>query len=94
MGGSGVISVASNVFPAYFAKTTHLALDRDIKKASKMQLDALPLISALFCEVNPIPVKKAMEIRGCCEGELRLPLTDMTDENAKKLQNILKCFPL
>lgn len=59
-----------------------------------MQLDALPLISALFCEVNPIPVKKAMEIRGCCEGELRLPLTEMTDENAKKLQNILKCFPL
>ena len=94
MGGSGVISVASNVFPAYFAKTAHLALDGDIKQASKMQLDALPLISALFCEVNPIPVKKAMEIRGCCEGELRLPLTDMTDENAKKLQNILKCFPL
>ena len=94
MGGSGVISVASNVFPAYFAKTAHLALDGDIKQASKMQLDALPLISALFCEVNPIPVKKAMEIRGYCEGELRLPLTDMTDENAKKLQNILKCFPL
>ena len=94
MGGSGVISVASNVFPAYFAKTAHLALDGDIKKASKMQLDALPIISALFCEVNPIPVKKAMEIRGYCEGELRLPLTDMTDKNAKKLQNILKCFPL
>ncbi len=94
MGGSGVISVASNVFPAYFAKTAHLALDGDIKEASKMQLDALPLISALFCEVNPIPVKKAMQLRGFCGGKLRLPLTEMTDANAKKLRDILERFPL
>lgn len=93
MGGKGVISVASNVFPAYFAKMTHLALDGDMKAASKMQLAALPLISALFCEVNPIPVKKAMQIKGFCSGKLRLPLTELTPKNTQTLQTILAHFP-
>lgn len=93
MGGKGVISVASNVFPAYFAKMTHLALDGDMKAASKMQLEALPLISALFCEVNPIPVKKAMQIKGFCSGNLRLPLTELTPKNTQTLQALLAHFP-
>lgn len=93
MGGKGVISVASNVFPAYFAKMTRLALDGDMKAASKMQLEALPLISALFCEVNPIPVKKAMQIKGFCGGNMRLPLTPLSSANERKLHEALQSFP-
>lgn len=93
MGGKGVISVASNVFPEYFAKMAHLALEGDMKAASAMQLTALPLISALFCEVNPIPVKKAMQIKGFCNGKLRLPLTPLSSANEQKLQEALQSFP-
>ena len=92
MGGLGVISVASNVCPKYVSDMTHYALDGEWEKARKMQLALLPLISALFCEVNPIPVKKAMEIKGYCTSKLRLPLTDLTQSNAEKLAKILADF--
>lgn len=92
MGGLGVISVASNVCPKYVSDMTHYALDGEWEKARKMQLALLPLISALFCEVNPIPVKKAMEIKGYCTSKLRLPLTDLTQSNAEKLSKILADF--
>lgn len=92
MGGLGVISVASNVCPKYVSDMTHYALDGEWEKARKMQLALLPLISALFCEVNPIPIKKAMEIKGYCTSKLRLPLTGITQNNAEKLAKILADF--
>lgn len=92
MGGLGVISVASNVCPKYVSDMTHYALDGEWEKARKMQLALLPLISALFCEVNPIPIKKAMEIKGYCTSKLRLPLTSLTQNNAEKLAKILADF--
>ena len=92
MGGLGVISVASNVCPKYVADMTHCALDGEWEKARKMQLALLPLISALFCEVNPIPIKKAMAIKGYCTSKLRLPLTSLTPNNAEKLAKILADF--
>lgn len=92
MGGLGVISVASNVCPKYVGDMTHFALNGEWEKARKMQLALLPLISALFCEVNPIPIKKAMEIKGYCTSKLRLPLTDLTQSNAEKLSKILADF--
>lgn len=92
MGGLGVISVASNVCPKYVSDMTHYALDGEWEKARKMQLALLPLISALFCEVNPIPVKKAMEIKGYCTSKLRLPLTDLTQSDVEKLAKILADF--
>lgn len=92
MGGLGVISVASNVCPKYVSDMTHYALDGDWERARKMQLALLPLISALFCEVNPIPIKKAMEIKGYCTSKLRLPLTSLTQSNAEKLAKILADF--
>lgn len=92
MGGLGVISVASNVCPKYVSDMTHYALDGEWEKARKMQLALLPLISALFCEVNPIPIKKAMEIKGYCTSKLRLPLTSLTQSNAEKLAKILADF--
>ncbi len=92
MGGLGVISVASNVCPKYVSDMTHYALDGEWERARKMQLALLPLISALFCEVNPIPVKKAMELKGYCTSKLRLPLTDIMQSNAEKLAKILADF--
>lgn len=92
MGGLGVISVASNVCPKYVSDMTHYALDGEWERARKMQLALLPLISALFCEVNPIPIKKAMEIKGYCTSKLRLPLTSLTQSNAEKLAKILADF--
>lgn len=93
MGGSGVISVASNVCPAYFSRMAHLAQSGNTKEAAAMQLDVLPLISALFSEVNPIPVKKAMSLKGFCSDALRLPLTPLSPHNTQLLQSLLPLFP-
>ena len=92
MGGVGVISVASNVVPKYVSTMTSLALKGDMKGAVDMQLALLPLVRALFCEVNPIPVKKCAEIIGLCHGELRLPLTEMTEKNCAILESVLQGF--
>ena len=92
MGGMGVISVVSNAAPRFTAEMTSAFLSGDLKKAAKMQLDMLPLVRALFSEVNPIPVKKAMQLRGLCNGILRLPLTEMTAENAAKLEKLMPAF--
>lgn len=92
MGGVGVISVVSNVFPAYIAQMTDTALSGDFKTASKMQLDILPLVKAMFSEVNPIPIKKASAIMGLTNGILRLPLTEMSEENSARLENLMTQF--
>ena len=92
MGGMGVISVASNVAPKFTSEMTSAMLDGDLGKAAAMQLGMLPFVRALFSEVNPIPVKKAAQLKGLCNGIVRLPLTEMTEENAAKLAAMLPDF--
>ena len=89
LGGLGVISVLSNVKPEYTHNIVQNFFDGDIQKATKMQLDALPLIRALFSEVNPIPVKAALNIQGYNFGTPRLPLTPMTVEKMVVLKQAL-----
>ena len=86
LGGIGVISVLSNVMPEYTHHMVQNFLDGNINIATQMQLNALPLIHALFSEVNPIPVKAALNILGYSYGIPRLPLTPISEEK----QNILK----
>lgn len=89
LGGSGVISVLSNVAPVETQAMTMAALAGDFDTASALQLQLLPLINLLFCEVNPIPVKAAMKLIGYDCGECRLPLTQLTDGNYEKLKKLL-----
>ena len=89
MGGKGVISVLSNVAPAQTHKLTQLCLEGKFDEASRLQIDYMPLIKALFCEVNPIPVKKAMELLGWQVGEVRLPLVGVTAEHEALLHREL-----
>ena len=89
MGGSGVISVLSNVMPAQTHEMCARFFEGDIAGAAKLQMDYLPLINALFSEVNPIPVKAAMAAMGWCENYLRLPLTQMEPEHWEKLRTLM-----
>ncbi|MBD5092169.1 MAG: 4-hydroxy-tetrahydrodipicolinate synthase [Clostridiales bacterium] len=89
MGGEGVISVASNVCAEYVTAMTRAFMSGDLQKASVMQRDMLPLVRALFSEVNPIPVKYAAYLKGFCDGSLRLPLTEISEENARKLEELI-----
>lgn len=86
LGGSGVISVLSNVAPKYTHDICQTWFDGDVKASAKLQLDAIPLIRALFSEVNPIPVKAAMNMLGYCENILRSPLTPMEEAHAEVLK--------
>jgi 4-hydroxy-tetrahydrodipicolinate synthase len=90
LGGSGVISVLSNVLPKETSQMCHKFFDGDIEGALKMQLDYLPLINALFCEVNPIPVKAAMAAMGFGEDYLRLPLTPMEDAHKQNMLTLMR----
>ncbi len=89
LGGIGVISVLSNVMPEYTHTMVQKFLDGYIDIATKMQLDAIPLIKALFSEVNPIPVKAGLNLLGYNYGIPRLPLTKMTEEKESILKNEL-----
>ena len=89
-GGAGVISVLSNLMPRETSEMCHRWFRGDIAGSLKMQLDYLPLINTLFCEVNPIPVKAAMAAMGFCENYLRLPLTPMEPEHAEKLFALMR----
>ncbi len=90
VGGSGVISVLSNVLPRQTVEMCDKYFAGDVKGAAKMQLDYMPLINALFCEVNPIPVKAAMAAMGFCENYVRLPLTPMEDAHREKLLALMR----
>lgn len=92
MGGKGVISVLSNVAPQQTHDICSLYFEGRVQESCALQLKAVPLVEALFCEVNPIPVKKAMELKGFCGGTLRLPLTEMEAENAQRLEREMKKF--
>lgn len=92
LGGIGVISVLSNVAPKETHDMVMKFLDGDIKGAAKIQIDAIPLISALFCEVNPIPAKAALNMMGMNVGPLRMPLSEMEDSNKEILAKAMKDF--
>ena len=94
MGAKGVISVLSNIAPQQTHDICAKYLEGKVTESAQMQLDALDLVSALFCEVNPIPVKKALNLMGREAGGLRRPLTEMEDENAKKLEKAMKEYGL
>mgnify|MGYP001054222554 CR=1 FL=1 len=92
MGGIGVISVLSNIAP----KETHEICEKffagDVEGSCKLQTKSVELCNALFCEVNPIPVKKALELMGMGDGFLRMPLTEMDEANVPKLEKAMKDF--
>ena len=88
LGGQGVISVLSNVCPAETLAMTQAALAGDFDTAAALQCQLLPLIELLFCEVNPIPVKAAMQVIGYDCGGCRLPLTQLQQENMQKIQKV------
>lgn len=90
IGGKGVISVLSNVAPRETADMCQAFFDGNIKKAAELQLKYIELVDALFCEVNPIPVKAAVSAMGFSENTLRLPLTCMEPENEEKLLAAMK----
>ena len=90
LGGKGVISVLSNVLPQETHDITELCLNNNYTDAAALQLKYLKLINALFCEVNPVPVKTAMAEMGWCDIEMRLPLCEMEDANKAKLIAAMK----
>ena len=92
LGGKGVISVLSNIAPQQTHDICQTYFDGDVKKSCKLQLEAIPLIDALFCEVNPIPVKKAVELQGRDTGVLRRPLTEMEPQNAERLEKAMDAY--
>ena len=92
LGGKGVISVLANVAPKETHDMVQKYLDGDVVGAREIQIKAIPLCEALFCEVNPIPVKKAVELMGLCEGNLRMPLTELEAEHTEQLKKAMTGF--
>lgn len=90
MGGKGVISVLSNVAPRQTHEICASFFRGDVETSRRMQLEALPLINALFCEVNPIPVKAALNLMGKEVGPMRLPLTTMEEQNQERLAKAMR----
>ncbi len=90
LGGKGVISVLSNLLPAETSQMCHLFFEGKTEQSAQMQLAYMPLIRALFSEVNPIPVKAAMAAMGYCENRLRLPLTPMEEAHYHVLLEEMK----
>ncbi len=90
LGGKGVISVLSNPLPKKTSEMTALLLKGDYKGGAQIQLELLPLINALFCQVNPIPTKAAMSAMGYGENMVRLPLTPLEEQFEEKLFGLLK----
>jgi 4-hydroxy-tetrahydrodipicolinate synthase len=92
LGGCGVISVLSNVAPAQTHEIVASYLAGDVQKSCALQLQAIDLIDALFCEVNPIPVKTAMNLMGKEVGPLRMPLSKMGEAHAQRLEKAMKAY--
>jgi 4-hydroxy-tetrahydrodipicolinate synthase len=92
LGGKGVISVIANVAPKKTHDMVAKYLAGDVKGSLEIQLKSLDLCDALFCEVNPIPVKKAVELMGFCGGTLRMPLTEMEEAHAAKHEKAMKDY--
>lgn len=90
LGGKGVISVLSNVMPKYTHDMTKKYFEGNVEQATKMQLDVIDLIDALFIEVNPIPVKYALNLMSFDFGKPRLPLIELSDKNKKLMEEVMK----
>lgn len=90
LGGKGVLSVLSNIAPRQTHDIVYKFLEGDVKGSLELQKKFIPLIDALFCEVNPIPVKKAVELIGLCAGRMRMPLTEMEPQNVLRLVAAMK----
>lgn len=89
LGCKGVISVVANILPAFTHNLTNEAIKGNIIKSREMQMEIFDLIEALFCDVNPIPVKFAMSRLGMCFERYRMPLTDLSNENKKRILEII-----
>jgi 4-hydroxy-tetrahydrodipicolinate synthase len=94
LGGSGVISVVSNIIPQEMKALCQKWFDGDIKECRRLHEKYLKLMKIMFCEVNPIPVKTAAEIMELCSAEMRLPMCPIGEENRKKMENLLKQYNL
>lgn len=94
LGGKGVISTVANIVPKEMSDLTAACLKGDWEQGRKVQLKLLPLIRAVFIETNPIPIKTALSVMGKCPGDLRLPLTPMSEGNLKKLRQTMTDFGL
>lgn len=94
MGGLGVISVVANIAPRAMHDMCRLFFEGDVAGAARLQRETYPLFENLFSEVNPIPVKKAVNLLGMHAGPLRMPLTEMEPEHAEKLRQAMKDFGL
>ena len=90
LGGKGVISVVANIMPEETHNICEYFLNGDAVKACKLQLDMLELINNLFIEVNPVPIKTAMNVLGYSAGKLRMPLVDMEEKNLETLKKSLE----
>ena len=90
LGGKGVISVLSNVMPKYTHDMTYKYFNGEVEEACKMQLEVIDLIDALFSEVNPIPVKYALNLMGYNFGKPRLPLIELSDKNKENMKEVMK----
>jgi len=94
LGGKGVISVVANVFPAAMHRLTTLCLSGDFAAAGRLQLELKELCDAMFCEVNPIPVKTALNLMGYHAGQLRLPLCEPSEGNLDRIRRTLEQYGL
>lgn len=94
LGGKGVISVLSNIAPRQTHEICASYFAGDVKRSAKLQLEAIPLVTELFCEVNPIPVKASMNLMGKEVGPLRMPLTEMEPQNQARLKAAMEAYGL
>ncbi len=94
LGGKGVISTVANIAPKEMSQLTEACLKGDWEKGRKLQFKLVPLIRSVFIETNPIPIKTALALMGKCTGELRLPMTPMSEGNLKKLKQAMADFGL
>lgn len=90
LGGKGVISVLSNVAPRQTHDICQLYFDGKVKESANLQLEMLPLINAMFCDVNPIPVKEAVNMMGYCAGQCRLPLAELSENDRELVRREMK----
>lgn len=94
LGGQGVISVVANVYPSEMRRMTELCKRNDYAAAGKIQVSLKRLCDAMFCEVNPVPVKAAMNLMGLPAGEYRLPMCDPSPANLERIRDVLKEYGL
>ena len=92
LGGIGVISVTANIIPQDTSRLVHSFLEGNVEESRRLQLKVMELCHALFCEVNPIPVKKAVELMGLCNGYVRMPMTEMEPKNVERLKKAMQDY--